>query len=411
MKRSGPWLTASLQTVILLSVVACATPWLGAAESSLPIPRRSGDITLRGLQARPVYNGSVVRGGVYSADELRAAIHRDPVVALHYRGARLGEMQAVTLTTGKAAYVSYRRGDRVHWTRERVWLKAGETVLTDGTTVIRARCGNCVSDVKQENVAAVDPAHGELDDFVVPPTPETGVDSFAAAAEENLGDLLQVPFAPQSFAMLAPANDMLVPDLLGDPYGPGGFPVAGLPPIVVPGGPGGGIDNPSRPDVPGITPGLPGGGGPGGEVPPPPGGPGDEPPTSPPGFVPPGGGTGTPGTGTPGSGTPGSGTPGGSTSGSTTGGTTSSGSPTGSLTTGSPVDTTSVASTGTATGNPTTDTNVGPTTGLVTHGNPFPTTVGVNPSSSGATAAPEPGTLWLVAAGLMGLASRRLRSK
>ena len=99
--------------------------------------------------------------------------------------------------------MSYRVGARVYWTRERVWLKAGETVLTDGATVIRARCGNCVSDVKQENVAAVDPAHGELDDFVVPPTPDTGVDA-PGGADAELGDLLQVPFAPQALASLAP---------------------------------------------------------------------------------------------------------------------------------------------------------------------------------------------------------------
>src|SRR5436190_14777716 len=86
MRRSAPWLTASLQTVILIAVVGCATPWLGADTASLPTPRRSGDITLNGLQARPVYSGSVVPGGVYSIDELRAAIARDPIVAAHYRG-------------------------------------------------------------------------------------------------------------------------------------------------------------------------------------------------------------------------------------------------------------------------------------------------------------------------------------
>ena len=102
----------------------------------------------------------------------------------------------MTLTAGRAAYVSYRSGDRIYWTRERVWLKAGETVLTDGTTTIRARCGNCVSDAKQEHVAAVEPAHGELDDFVVPPTPERGVDALAAEAEAGLGDLLEVPLVP-----------------------------------------------------------------------------------------------------------------------------------------------------------------------------------------------------------------------
>jgi len=253
MRRLSPWLTALLQTVIMLTVVASATPWLNAAERLPSIPRRSDDIVLRGPQARPVFNGSVVAGGVYSLDELRAVIDRDPVVAAHYRGANLDRMEVVTLTAGKSAYVSYRRGDTVHWTRSRVWLKPGETVLTDGTTVIRARCGNCVSDVAQENVAAVEPAHGELDDFVVPPTPDTGVDAFAADAEDQLGDLLQVPFASAALAWLAPGAALLVPDLLGgDPVSPSPF--NGVPPLVI----GGGGNPDDRPQPSGFEPEIPG---------------------------------------------------------------------------------------------------------------------------------------------------------
>ena len=260
MRRLSPWLTALLQTVILLTVVASATPWLNAEERLPSIPRRSDDIVLRGHEARPVFNGSVVAGGVYSLDELRAVIDRDPVVAEHYRGVDLDRMEVVTLTAGRAAYVSYRRGDKGYWTRSRVWLKPGETVLTDGTTTIRARCGNCVSDVNQENVAAVDPAYGELDDFVVPPTPDTGVDAFAADAEAQLGDLLEVPFAPGALAWLAPGG-LFVPDLLGGDGSLGG-PSAfdGVPPLVLGGGADGGDtdDTPEPRQPPGFVPDLPG---------------------------------------------------------------------------------------------------------------------------------------------------------
>ena len=78
MTRSSPWLTALLQMVILQTVVASATPWLDAYQSPLPTPRRSGELTLRGKQPRPIFNGSVVAGGVYSPGELRAPIERDP---------------------------------------------------------------------------------------------------------------------------------------------------------------------------------------------------------------------------------------------------------------------------------------------------------------------------------------------
>ena len=53
-----------------------------------------------------------------------------------------------TVTSGDRgmAYVSYRIGHRVFWTRKPVRIPAGETVLTDGETEIRARCGNAVSE-------------------------------------------------------------------------------------------------------------------------------------------------------------------------------------------------------------------------------------------------------------------------
>jgi hypothetical protein len=246
MTRSRPWLTAVLQALILMAFVAAGSPWLNAEENTPSLPRRSDDIVLRGRQARPVFNSSVVAGGVYSLGELRAVIARDPVVGAHYRSADLDRMKVVTLTTGKAAYVSYRRGDTVRWTRQRVWLKPGETVLTDGATMIRARCGNCVSEVQQENVAEVDPAHGELDDFVVPPTPDTGVDAFAADAEEQLADLLQVPFAPAALAWLAPGAALLAPDLGDDPVARSPF--GGVPPVLLPGGYGDVIEDGGNPD-------------------------------------------------------------------------------------------------------------------------------------------------------------------
>lgn len=320
MKRFSPWVTALLQSVILLTVIASASPWLIAAESSLPTPRHSGDITLRGFAARPIFNGSVVPGGVYSPAELRAAIERDAVVAAHYGDVRLEQMQAVTLTTGRSAYVSYRKGDRIDWTRERVWLEAGETVLTDGTTMIRARCGNCVSDVMHEGATAVEPAPGELDEFVVPPTADSGVDPVASAAEAQLIGLLQVPFAAQMM------------ELAGSTFE--------VPPVIVGGGTVVGNDDTLPWGVVAMTP-----------VP-------TVPAVPPPTFVP---------------------------------------------TTEVPTGT----STGTVTGSPAT------TVGFDTSSGTFGDTVGEpsTGSSSGATAAPEPATLWLVGAGVIGLASWRLRAK
>ena len=238
MRQSKPWLTALLQLVILIATVASAAPLLDAKESTPPLPRRSDDVLLHGREARPIFNGSVVPGGVYSLEELRAVIARDPVVAAHYRAMHVDQMHLVTLTEGKAAYVSYRIGNRVFWTRNRVYLKAGETVLTDGHTTIRARCGNCVSEEKQQAESGVDPAHGELDDFVVPPTSEVGADAASGEAEQSLGDLLAVPFGPQMFALLGPGS-FPMQALTDDTFGNGGSPFFIGPPLLVPGGGGG----------------------------------------------------------------------------------------------------------------------------------------------------------------------------
>jgi hypothetical protein len=349
MRRSAPWLTALLQTTILLAAVTYAAPWQTVSTNSLPILRRAGDVTLTGRQARPVFNGSIVPGGVYTLGELRAAIARDPIVAAHYRGMDVNAMRIVTLTAGKAAYVSYRRGDQTYWTRNRVWLKAGETVLTDGTATIRARCGNCVSDVKQSRVAAVEPAHGELDDFVVPPTPDTGVDAFAAEAEAANSDLFAVPLASTLLASLQPAGPLLAPDL-DNPLAL--RPVGGSPVLWLPGG--------RKGNVPVVT--------------------------VPPGALPfvPVDQTGSPTPTT-------TGTTGGATTGVPTDVTTTGpGRPT---TTGFPGDTTGGS---------------GDTTGQLTNGTVLPTTT-VGDTSG--TPAPEPQLLWLVTCGVLGVASRRLRRK
>ena len=206
MMRSNPWLTASLQMVLLLAAVACATPWLGANASALqrlPPLRRWEDVSLGTSSARPVYHGSVVPGGVYSADELRAAMARDPAVADHYRAAAVKALRPVTLPVGRAAYVSYRVNNAIYWTKRRVWIRAGETVLTDGTTMVRARCGNSISERREGPVATLDPPDGELDDFVVPLISEGSMD-WLAEESHALGDLLEVPFGPQVFAAATP---------------------------------------------------------------------------------------------------------------------------------------------------------------------------------------------------------------
>jgi len=88
--------------------------------------------SLRQMQNRPVYPYSVVPGGVKSASELKWMAQHDAVVASHYAGFDYEHARMVRLISARTAYVSYRIGNRLYFTRHRIMLRKGETVITDG---------------------------------------------------------------------------------------------------------------------------------------------------------------------------------------------------------------------------------------------------------------------------------------
>ena len=73
------------------------------------------------------------------------AIQTDEVVADHYRDVDPLTMHPQTVSVERMAHVSYRINDRVFWTKKPVRIYEGETILTNGETEIRARCGNAIS--------------------------------------------------------------------------------------------------------------------------------------------------------------------------------------------------------------------------------------------------------------------------
>ena len=119
---------------------------------------------------RTVYRHSVIAGGVYSARELTTALDTDPVAKDHHKAVALDRVQVKTLSAPRQAYVSYRVGDQVYWTKEKVTLAAGESILTDGNVEIRARCGNGISTRPNTPTADHEPPPPELDEVVDPPT-------------------------------------------------------------------------------------------------------------------------------------------------------------------------------------------------------------------------------------------------
>ena len=125
---------------------------------------------MRQLDNRRVYPYSVVPGGVKDARELKWAAQHDPVVAAHYAGFDYDHARVVRLTLARTAYISYRIGNKVYWTRHRVSLKKGETVITDGKITARTRCANRVEEVPQQATSQSEPPAAKFEEPVQPST-------------------------------------------------------------------------------------------------------------------------------------------------------------------------------------------------------------------------------------------------
>lgn len=121
-----------------------AKPSFSPLSFELPIPSASD--TNRGSNRRPVYPYSIIPGGIRSVEELKIAIVRDPVVKAHYRDFNLRKAHMVRLTKDRAVHVSYRRGDKIYWTKRKLKIYKGETVITDGEHMSRTRCANRITD-------------------------------------------------------------------------------------------------------------------------------------------------------------------------------------------------------------------------------------------------------------------------
>jgi hypothetical protein len=109
------------------------------------------------MEARPVYPYSVVPGGVADARELKWVAEHDPIVAAHYAGFDYDHARVVRLVLARTAYVSYRIGNHVYWTRRRITLHKGEKVITDGKITARARCANRVEELPQQATSSSEP--------------------------------------------------------------------------------------------------------------------------------------------------------------------------------------------------------------------------------------------------------------
>ncbi len=176
-----------------------------AIEASQNILRLIQQESSKQMGSRPVFPYSVVSGGVNDARELKWVADHDPVVKSHYTGFDYEHAQVVRLVLARTAYTSYRIGNKVYWTRHRVKLKKGETVITDGKMTARSRCANRVEDVPQQATSSVEPPATMFDQPVHPGT----------------GTAVATPPVPFESALLNRPELGSAPLSLVDPFGNG----------------------------------------------------------------------------------------------------------------------------------------------------------------------------------------------
>lgn len=181
---------------------------------------------------RAIFPYSIVPGGVRDGRELQRAASSDPVVAQHYADFRLSLARPIRLDHPLAMYVSYRRNNHVFWTRNRMVIPAGETLISDGQNLARVRCANRLSPIAVKPVAETEPSKEDLNEpSFVPPL----IAEWAPG-----GDIAELP-SPGTPANAMPPITPPGPSTSNTP------PPPILPPILIPGVP---------PFVP-LTPGPP----------------------------------------------------------------------------------------------------------------------------------------------------------
>src|SRR6476660_6170004 len=152
------WQFSRQQPIARTSHSSISAPPAGSAPAS-----STDSLYIASRPSRPAYPYSVIPGGVGSAEELRQISDHDPVVAQQFRGFDYEHAHLVTVSEKQLMYVAYRKGDKVYWTRKKVALHPGETLISDGKIVARTRCGNRVAVAPLGPPGIMDPLISDLD--------------------------------------------------------------------------------------------------------------------------------------------------------------------------------------------------------------------------------------------------------
>lgn len=136
-----------------------------SAVAPVPLPERKAAAAGYPLDATPyrrgqnrlVYPYSVIPGGIKTLADLKLAVADDPVVARQFQGFNFQHARLVQVAQKESMFVSYRIGQKVYWTRKKLPLHPGETLVTDGNITARTRCGNRVAKVPLDTGSPLEP--------------------------------------------------------------------------------------------------------------------------------------------------------------------------------------------------------------------------------------------------------------
>jgi hypothetical protein len=182
---------SALHSAILIATLGLGLGYFAfpPLTSELKVPSQDASASLESYQVaakdilsasstgRAVYPYSVIPGGANNSKELRAALRIDSVARGHYADFNVAAARIVQVAANRKAYVSYRKGDKIFWTRKQVNLHAGETLLSDGEHLARTRCGNRVSEVPRSPVSPDEPEETAGDAPIGPGFPATTADA------------------------------------------------------------------------------------------------------------------------------------------------------------------------------------------------------------------------------------------
>jgi hypothetical protein len=248
------WRRLAVRGAVVMGLVAAVMAWCGRGGDRLSatviVPAgvqqhsaggsSSPDQLVNG-PARPIYPMSVVPGGAYSVEELRAYLKTDPVARQSYeaQAKRVGDPDLLSHLVVKQVakptrmYSQLRKGDKLCWTSQPVTVEEGESGFYHNGTdklIARARCGNVMVVTVPVCGPRIPPPQGGPIGWTVPTvTPtvvgvggETGAQPVPPAQQQQQQAVPVPPRIPEVPRMALPP----APPIMPPPVAP--------PPIIVP---------------------------------------------------------------------------------------------------------------------------------------------------------------------------------